>query len=86
MAHKARLRRIGGSVVLTIPPALLDALDLDAGAGLWLSVKAGRLVVEPINRQGYALDELLSRCRPGRRRPSEDRAWTSDSPAGRELI
>ena len=85
MAHKARLRKVGGSVMLAIPPALLDALDLSVDRPVALVVKGGRLVVEPEPRR-YSLDELLAQCDPKARRPTDERDWVTDARAGRELL
>jgi len=86
MAHAARLRKVGGSVMLAIPKAMLDALDLAPEASVGLSIKAGRLVVDPKRRRRYSLDELLAQCKPSARRSREDRNWLAGGPVGRELI
>jgi antitoxin ChpS len=86
MAHKARLRKVGGSVMLAIPPALLDALDLSPDRAVGLTVKAGRLVVEPEPRRRYSLDDLLAQCNPKVRRPTDDREWVTGARAGHELL
>jgi antitoxin ChpS len=86
MAFTGRLRRVGGSVMVAIAPPLLDALGLDAGAAVELSLDAGRLVVRPIGRPRYTLDELLARCNPSAPLPREDREWLNSPPVGRELI
>ena len=36
--HTTNLRKVGGSVMLTVPPAILDQLDLKAGATVGLAV------------------------------------------------
>ena len=86
MAHPVRLRKVGGSVMLSIPKPMLDALDLGPDAAVGLSIKAGRLVVDPKRRRRYSLDELLAQRRPSARRAREDRDWVAGKPAGRELI
>ena len=43
--HTTKLRRVGGSVMMTVPPTLLDILDIAAGAEVGLMVDHGRLVV-----------------------------------------
>lgn len=86
MSHAARLRKVGGSVMLAIPKPMLDALDLTANAPVGLSIKAGRLVVDPKRRRRYSLDELLAQCKPSARRSREDRDWLLGPPVGRELI
>jgi antitoxin ChpS len=72
--------------MLAIPKAMLDALDLASDASVGLSIKAGRLVVDPKRRRRYSLDELLARCKPSARRSREDHDWVERPPAGRELI
>jgi antitoxin ChpS len=72
--------------MLAIPKAMLDALDLSADASVGLSIKAGRLVVDPKKRRRYSLDELLVQCKPSARRSHEDLDWQRSPPIGRELI
>lgn len=84
--HIANLRKVGGSVMLAVPPALLDALDLQPGARVGVAVRQGRLVVEPRRRQRYTLSELLAQCGNKRTRSNEDHKWLQGRPVGRELI
>jgi antitoxin ChpS len=72
--------------MLAIPKAMLDALDLSPDASVAISIKAGRLVVDPKKRRRYTLDELLAQCNPSARRSREDRDWQTSPPIGRELI
>ena len=84
--HTTNLRKVGGSIMLAVPPALLEILNLRPGARVGLAVRSGRLVVEPQQRPRYTLDELLAQCNPRARRSKADREWLSDKPAGGELI
>ena len=84
--HTTNLRKVGGSVMLAVPPALLDILRLQAGAKVGIAVESGRLVVEPQQRHRYTLDELLAQCDPKARRTNEEREWLDSNPAGDELI
>ena len=86
MPNAVRLRKVGGSVMLAIPRAMLDALELAPDASVGLSVKAGKLVVDPQKRRRYSLDELLAQCKPAARRSRKDRDWVESPPAVRELI
>jgi antitoxin ChpS len=86
MGQIARLRKVGGSVMVAIPPAALEALQLKPNADVDVSVKDGRLVLEARARRRYTLEELLARCRPARRRSGEDEAWLVGRPVGKELI
>jgi antitoxin ChpS len=49
--YRTHLRQVGGSVMLAVPPAILDLLHLRAGATVGLSVDAGRLVIDPSPRR-----------------------------------
>ena len=80
------LRKVGGSVMLAVPPALLDILDLRPGARVGITVESGRLVVEPRKRPRYSLDELLAQCDRKAARTKEEREWLDDKPVGSELI
>ncbi|WP_029011181.1 AbrB/MazE/SpoVT family DNA-binding domain-containing protein [Azospirillum halopraeferens] len=83
--HTTNLRRVGGSIMLAVPPALLDLLHLEAGARVGLNVDNGRLIVEPRPRPRYTLDELLARCDAGAALSPEDREWIDAPPSGNEL-
>ena len=84
--HTSNLRKVGGSVMLAIPRALLDILGLRTGAKVGLAIERGRLVVEPLKRIHYTLDELLVQCNPKVRLTKEERKWLDSKPVGRELI
>jgi antitoxin ChpS len=84
--HTTNLRRVGGSIMLAVPPALLDLLHLRPGAKVGLAVRSGRLVVEPQQRPRYTLDELLAQCNPKAPRSKQEREWLDGKPVGRELI
>ena len=43
--HTTKLRKVGGSVMLAVPPALLDVLGLEPGAKVGIAVESDRLVV-----------------------------------------
>lgn len=84
--HTTNLRKVGGSVMLAVPPALLDVLHLAAGEKVGLAVENGRLVVEPMARPRYTLDELLAQCDASVEISAEDREWLDARPVGGELL
>ncbi len=85
--HTTRLRKVGGSVMLAVPPTLLDRLKLRAGAAVDIGVEDGRLIVASATRPSYALDELLAQCdETAPRAAAEDRAWLDAKPVGNELL
>ena len=62
--HTTNLRKVGGSVMLAVPPALLDLLKLRAaspGAKVDIGIEDGRLIVAPRTRPSYSLDVYLWR-------------------------
>lgn len=83
--HTTNLRKVGGSIMLAVPPAFLDALHLEAGAQVGLAVDNGRLVVEA-TRPRYSLDELLAQCNPAAEMTAEDEEWLDAKPIGNELL
>jgi antitoxin ChpS len=84
--HTTSLRKVGGSIMLAVPPALLDVLRLRPGTKVGLAVEKGRLVIEPQQKPRYTLRELLAQCHPKARRGKHDREWLANGPAGGELI
>ena len=84
--HTTNLRKVGGSVMLAVPPALLDILRLRPGAQVGIAIESGRLVVEPQRRPHYTLDELLAQCNPKAARSKEERDWLGGKPAGAEIL
>jgi antitoxin ChpS len=80
------LRKVGGSVMLAVPPAILDMLKLQAGSAVDVNLDGERLVIEPRMRPRYSLDELLAQCDPSADISDEEREWLDDKPVGRELI
>jgi antitoxin ChpS len=86
MVYKTKLRKVEGSVMLTIPPALMGVLQLRPGAEVDIAIDSRRLVVAPQHRPRYTLDELLAECRPTARRRKQDREWLDGGPVGAELL
>ena len=84
--HTTNLRKVGGSIMLAVPPALLEILHLRPGAKVGMVIESGRLVVEPQPRARYTLDELLAQCHPKATRTREERQWLDSKPTGGELI
>ncbi len=84
--HSTNLRKVGGSVMLAVPPALLDVLKLGAGAQVDIGIEDGSLIVRPKSRPSYSLDELLAQCDDTAPVEDRDRAWLEAEPLGNELL
>ncbi len=84
--HITNLRKVGGSIMMAVPPALLDLLHLRVGATVGMAVDGGRLVVEPNPRPRYTLAELLAASDYSQPQPPEQREWVDAPAIGSELI
>jgi antitoxin ChpS len=86
--HTTNLRKVGGSVMLAVPPAFLDQLHLQAGTMVGLAIDNDRLIIEPAPRLRYTLDELLTQAEASGAYPLQpsEREWIDAPAVGRELI
>ena len=84
--HSTSLRKVGGSVMLAVPPALLDLLNVGAGARVDLGIEDGRLIVAPRTWPSYSLGELLAQCDADAPADDEDRDWLDAPRVGNELL
>lgn len=82
MLH-TNLRKVGGSVMLAVPPTLLKKLGLDAGKTVSLDIQDGKLLVEPKKKPSYKLEDLLAEHQA---MDLEHDAWEGMKPVGREEI
>ena len=78
--HITKLRKVGDSLMLAVPPAFLGQLHLQAGAMVGLAIDQGRLVVEPKPRPRYTMAELMAASDYSQPQPAEEREWI-DAPA-----
>lgn len=84
--YTTNLRKVGGSIMLAVPPAILEILGLKAGAAVGVSLSGGRLVVEPKPGPHYTLAEFLAASDYSQPQPLEEREWVDAPAVGRELI
>lgn len=83
--HTTSLRKVGGSIMLALPPTLLELLGLHVGATVGVAVDGGRLIIEPLPKPHYSLDELLAKCDSNAPITDEDGTWFDIKPVGHEL-
>ena len=79
------LRKVGGSVMMTLPPTILEQLHLQAGATVGFETEGNCLIVKPTHPR-YTVEELLAECDPDAPITDEEREWLDSPPVGRELI
>jgi len=84
--YTTNLRKVEGSVMLAIPPGILDAVGLSDGTKVNISIDGDRLVVEQRSRPSYTLEELLAQCDPHLEFSPEDKEWLESASIGKELL
>lgn len=84
--YKTTLRKVGGSVMLAVPPVLLEMLRLKAGTQVGITVEKDRLIVEPEPRPHYSLSELLAGSDYNQPQAQEEREWVDAPAIGREPL
>lgn len=87
--HTATLRKIGGSVGLSLPAPLVKLLSFRVGEQVEVLERDGEIVVKPYvpqARKRYTLDELLAQCDFSKRLSKQEREWLDAPRVGREEI
>ena len=84
--HMTNLRKVGESVMLTLPPAILDVLNLKAGAAVGVAIEGDNLIVQTRPKPHYTLEELLAASDYDTPQGPEEREWIDAPSVGRELI
>jgi antitoxin MazE len=56
---RATVRKWGNSAAVRIPAGVMQALRLDLDEVVDVREEAGRIVIEPVRKRAYHLDELL---------------------------
>ena len=86
----ATLRKIGGSTVISLPPAFLSSIDAKVGDALHVTLVGDEIHLKPVRRKKYELNQLLDQYEVAVKNvagPStEDKEWLQDEPVGKELL
>lgn len=88
-----RLKKAGGSLLVTVPAAARHMLDLKEGQELTVTVEGTRITLEPVvelprqkvRTPRYSLDELLAQGVPQRAEAEDDQEWQDSAAVGREI-
>ena len=80
----ATLRTLGGSVVVAIPPMVLESLRLKAGSHVELALMGEQLVLKP-TRKRYKLADLLEGLEEGDNLPI-DETFENAPTVGKEVL
>tara|TARA_R110001583_G_scaffold180893_1_gene338065 strand:+ start:381 stop:632 length:252 start_codon:yes stop_codon:yes gene_type:complete len=79
-----KLLKIGDSVMLTIPPTILEELHLKVGAAVHLTIDNDRLIFSP--KPSYSLEELIAKCDASAPISPEVQEWLNAPAVGKELF
>lgn len=79
------LRKVGGSVMMSVPRAFLDQMELSVGSTVDIGLKQGRMVVKP-SKPKYSVEELLAQCDLSQEISHEEREWMDSPATGHEVI
>lgn len=79
VVYVTAIRAINDSIMVAIPKALLESLNLIPDMLVNISVAEGRLIVDPRRRPRYRLAELVRQCDASAKMTDEDRAWLDDA-------
>jgi antitoxin ChpS len=79
------LKRVGGSLVITVPKAFIQQNNLHEGSKVNLMLKGELLTITATktNRKRYKLEDLLAEMPNGL---PYDKEWDEMQPVGREII
>lgn len=83
---QTNLRKVGGSVMMALPPVFLEELKIGSGSSVDVVLSEGQLVIKPITKPKYSLADLLAQCDPNAKISEEDREWLNGAPAGNEIL
>jgi antitoxin ChpS len=84
--HTTNLRKVGGSVMLAIPPAILEQLHLKAGDKVALALNGEYLSIYRPRKPRYKLEELLTKGDSSEPMTAKEREWLDAPPVGREHL
>lgn len=81
------LREIGNSLGSIFPKPMIQNLGLKKGDKIDITEEDGKLVIEPIKKPEYSLNELLAQCDSTITEfNEEDNEWLNAAPVGKEII
>ena len=84
--YTTRLKKVGGSVMLAVPPAVLKTLGLSTDSEVGMTIDNGCLVIEPQKRPHYSLEELLAQCEPHAEISEGGREWIDAPAVDKEIL
>lgn len=75
------IRKWGNSLAIRFPQSILAQLNLQVDGEVEINVEKGRLILSPVKKTKYSLDELLAQANPEKSQPEID----FGKPVGKEV-
>lgn len=82
----AKLRAVGGSVMLAIPRPILELANLKEGSSVGLHYRDGNIVVSAVEAKRIGLKARLAKCKARAPVSPDERAWLEMPSAGLEKV
>lgn len=82
--HRAKLRAVGGSVMLAIPKPVLALANLKEGSNVGIEIENGSIVVRPAASGRIGLAARLAMCDAKSKPSKSEREWLNVASVGRE--
>ena len=81
------IKKWGNSLATRIPKAVVEAIDLHLDQEVEIEAVDGKIIITPLReKKEYKLEELLSQCKPGSvKLTEEDQGWLNAKPVGEEI-
>ncbi|MBU6455414.1 MAG: antitoxin [Cyanobacteria bacterium REEB67] len=83
--HITSLQKVGDSVMLEIPSALLEQLHLRADSAVKIGIEGDRIVIESNSKHRYTMAELLAASDYSQLPDKSEREWIDAGATGREI-
>lgn len=82
----AKLRAVGGSVMLAIPRPILELANLKEGSSVGLQYRDGKIVVSAVEVKRIGLKARLAKCKARAPASKDEKAWLNLQSTGRETV
>lgn len=84
--HKAKLRTVGGSLMVAIPKPILALAGLAEGSEVGIGIEDGKVVLSPAQPGRIGLAARLAMCDASKPASKTEREWLDLPSVGKEKL